>query len=450
MLRNVGPTQSVMRIDPRTLPFFVAFAAAACAPFQAEVPGSAPAAAHVPIEQSVVHGAAPEGPSELGKAPEGSTEAQRLALWWVNTYREQAGLGPVGQLTALNEAARDHADYVLMHPDVYDVQGLSVHEQLPDHEGYSGSRFWERMEAAGYDGHPFREVIAYQSTPEGAVAHWMETVYHRLPIIHPSARHIGYAQARIGSSRINVLDLGSGEYAAPKTANGIAWPTPGAFDVPLSWDGLESPKPQAPPNGYPSGPVITLTFGLDAAFEVIEHTIIDVTDDTAADTAADTVDADRALPHVLLTPENDPHLKGESAIALYTHDPLHAGRTYEVRVMGILDGATYERSWTFSTRESASCDVHSQDCGPGKGCYATSAGAPVCAWAGDRAEGHPCGYQNDCGAGLTCVGQVCRRYCSTVASADSAVFDAAQACSATCGGGHSKLNVAGEVGACKI
>ncbi|MFT5431832.1 MAG: hypothetical protein ACI9OJ_002530 [Myxococcota bacterium] len=412
-----------MRSDPQYLPFLVAFAAAACMPYKADVPESAKAKPAYQIDDAP----APRQPTQLGEAPSDANDAQRVALWWVNTFRMEAGLGPLDQLSILNDAASDHAKYVLLHPDVYDVMGLSVHTQASGKTGFSGERFWERMENAGYDGRAFREVIAYQATPTAAVAHWMETVYHRLPIIHPHSRHVGYGQARIGSSRINVLDIGSGDYEPAAAPYGVAWPPPGAVDVPLSWDGLESPKPPAPPTGYPSGPVLTLTFGLDAAFELTEHTIVDIADDS------------HALPHVLLTPETDPHLKGESSVALYTYDPLKPGRTYRVLLRGVLNGVPYERVWSFSTRPTASCDVMLQNCGPGKGCYAMSDAEPVCAWAGDRNEGEPCLYQNDCEGGSTCVGQLCRLYCNT-ASAD---------CSG-CGSGHSKLNVVGDIGACKL
>lgn len=173
---------------------------------------------------------------------------------------------------------------------------------------------------------------------------------------------------------------------------------------------------------------MTLTFNLGAEFEVLEHQLIDTQTDQRVD-------------HVFLSPENDVHLEGESSVALYANDPLKPGRTYRVRLVGVHEGASFEKVWHFTTRQSASCSLLEQDCGVGQGCYATS-NKPVCAWAGVQDEGSACVYQNDCAEGLTCAGQTCRRYC-TISAGE-------HACSEICPQGHTNLNVPGAVGACKL
>lgn len=369
----------------------------------------------------------PPQPMQLGGAPDAASAAQLEALWWVNTYRTRAGLGPVDQLRELNDAADAHAQFVLLNPALYEGGNLSVHEEAENHDGFYGERFWERMKRAGYKGQPFREVIAYQSKPAAAVAHWMETVYHRLPLLHPSAKHVGYAERSLGKSRINVLDLGSGDGEAPMVPGGIVWPPDGATGVPVAWDGLESPQPPAPESGYPSGPVITLTFGQGADFEVIQSGLR-------------AVGASKALKHVLLTPQNDPHLDGESSLALYANNPLEHGVTYEVMVRGVADGAEFVRKWTFTTRDYAGCSLLGQDCGTGQACYGTSDNDAVCAWSGIQTEGDNCNYQNDCDGGLTCAAGQCRRYCT--------LGDSAWSCDATCQGGHSTINASAGLGVC--
>lgn len=349
-------------------------------------------------------------------------------MWWVNTFRQRAGLGPVDQLMALNDASAAHSKYVLVNPDVYDELGLSVHEELEGREAFFGKRFWDRMKRAGYDGDAFREVIAYQAHPAAAVAHWMETVYHRLPLLHPSARHLGYAEAHLGDARINVLDIGSGNGATPTIPGGVVWPPDGATNVPTSWDGLESPQPAAPPAGYPSGPVVTLTFGLDSEFEILDHSIR-------------RYGQEEEVPHVFLSPANDPNLEGESSIALYAHTPLGSGVTYEVRVKGVVDGAPFERRWTFATRPNDGCNLLAQDCGVGKACYGTSDQEAVCAWSGAQFEGTTCGYQNDCSAGFTCVASVCRAYCRIT----SGSF---RSCEDICPNGFTAINNDSALGAC--
>ena len=362
--------------------------------------------------------------SRVGAFPESATETQRRALWFVNAYRMEAGLSAVDQIDTLNQATSAHAAYVQGHSDLYD-QGLSVHKEVAGLPGFVGERFWNRMDAAGYKGEPFREVIAFQATPEAAVAHWMETVYHRIPLVHPAARHMGYGHVAQAGRGINVIDMGAGLAAADAGAS-IAWPRPGATDVELSWDGLESPQPPAPVGGYPSGPVITLVWGAGRP-EVTSHRIVDVTAGGAA------------LGHVLLTPDNDANLHGESAIALYPNQPLEPGHSIQVSVVGTLDGVPFEKTWSFTTRP-AGCSLTAQNCGTGKGCYGASVQTAVCAWAGDVGHGASCTYQNDCGAGLTCVGQICRAYCQ---------MGDKNGCQAMCPGGYSLVDTAAGIAVCR-
>jgi uncharacterized protein YkwD len=372
----------------------------------------------------------PLKPMTIGHFPDGASENQKNALWWVNTFRARAGLGPLDEKSSLNTAATAHASYVLHNSDLYEKQGLSVHEEDPNRKGFTGVRFWERMENAEYNGSAFREVIAYQARPSAAVAHWMETVYHRLPLIHPAGRHLGYGHAAAGEFRINVLDIGTGDADPLTIPDGVAWPAPGARDVARSWDGLESPQPPEPIDGYPSGPVISLTFGPIKTIEVTHHEIVDLDQDRAV------------LAHVLLTPNNDPNLKGESSIALYTNNPLAPGHSYEVILKGFVDGQEFSRNWRFTTRADVGCSLLGQDCGVGKACYGTSDEQSICAWEGMSEEGVSCNYQNDCGHGLTCVAQTCRRYCWYSPGSDDG-------CASDCTDGYSPLDIEAEIGVCK-
>jgi uncharacterized protein YkwD len=367
-------------------------------------------------------------PLTLGSAPFDATPAQKEALYWVNTYRSRAGLQPVHQLGTLNRAAVAHAAYVLSNPDLYEGGGMSVHEQKPGRPAYTGERFWDRLSGAGYSGEAFREVIAYQASPAAAVAHWLETVYHRLPLLHPESTHVGYGDSSASGEYVNVLDLGTDPKKVAEVPTGVVWPPEGAADVQLSWDGAETPAPPAPPAGFPSGPVITLQFADRANFVVHRTTIRDVAEDIA-------------LGHVRLSAETDPNLGGDAAVVMYTHTPLLPGRTYKVVVEGKLDGTEFLRGWTFKTRESASCDLAKQDCPVGKACYATLE-TNVCAWAGIQAEGAACEFQNDCAAGFTCIDKTCKAFCALDAGD-------AMACAHVCtDGAASKLPIPG-TGVCR-
>ena len=403
----------------------IAVLVSACAPYDVAALADAAPVDTAPAVQAP-EPSAPEAPLALGTAPAEASATQQAALWWVNTFRARVGLGPVDEVAPLNASATAHALYVLTHPELYDEgQGLSVHVESPGKDGFTGANFWERMASAGYAGAPFREVIAYQANPAAAVAHWMETVYHRLPIVHPAARHVGYAEAHLGTSTIDVLDMGSGHGKAKIAPSGVVWPPDGARDVPLSWDGLESPAPPAPPGGFPSGPVVTLTFGSGLELSVSKHELIDASGGGGL------------VPHVLLTPDSDPNLDGETSVVMYANAPLAPGHTYQALVEGEVKGKPFSRSWTFTTRDTTGCSLVAQDCGVGKGCYGTHVEGAVCAWAGAKAAGSACGFQNDCAPGLTCVGEVCRAYCPLAS------------CEHQCIAGSTTLDVPGGIGLCE-
>ncbi len=370
----------------------------------------------------------PSTPLQIGSVPHDATKVQRTALHWLNTFRIRAGVAPIHQLNTLNTAASSHAAYVLANADLY-ATGLSVHEQDPEQPGFLGERFWERLAAVGYNGTAFREVVAYHAQPATAIAHWMETIYHRLPLIHPNAQHVGYGEAHLVNDRVNVMDVGAGDGWSPRIPGGVAWPPDGATQVALAWDGLESPQPLSPPNGFPSGPVITLTFPNGTDFAIAEHRLTNMS-------------TGEIIAHVFADQNNDPNLAKESSVAMYANEPLQPAATYSVQMKGVVDGAVFERQWSFSTRAVAQCSVQWQDCGVGKGCYATTDNGATCAWAGARRMGEPCEFQNDCAGGLTCVSSVCRVYC-LVDGGDGG-------CDTKCDAGWSALNVPGGHGVCKL
>ena len=173
-----------------------------------------------------------DSPPVLGNAPASASTTQREALYWLNTFRAEAGAPLVAETEALNRSAQGHARFVAENGPLF-AQGLGAHDQVPAGNSFTGATFWDRILAAGYLGDPFREVIAYEAHAAGAVAHWLETPYHRLPLLDASVSDVGYGAVQRLGDHINVLDLGR-DGAADAPSLGIAWPPNGAVDVPLS------------------------------------------------------------------------------------------------------------------------------------------------------------------------------------------------------------------------
>ena len=318
------------------------------------------------------------------------------SLDWVNYYRARAGVDHVASNVRLNRAAQNHAQYVIDNQHLYGGRGMSMHDESYHVGTSTGAHFWERMQYAGYQGIPSREVIAHQTNPESAVAHWMETVYHRFPIISPCAAEIGYGYATAYQDMINVVDIGEKQECFD---NSVAlWPPDGAQDVSIDWDGLESPQPPQPPQGFPSGPVISMTTSRPL-LRITYSNIIDLDSDEVS------------LPHIKVSAENDRTMKDEASVAIYGFKPFQAGHRYQVTIHAAGEDFTIEKTWKFQTRHATTCNLIEQDCPIGQACYIKGY-KPMCAWKGTAAEGEVCVYQNDCVKGATCVNFTCKAFCS--------------------------------------
>lgn len=102
----------------------------------------------------------------------------------LNDLRKRAGLQPVELDERLSRGCQSHAKYVVRNLDHPKLAGLGIHDEDESLPGYSaeGAR-------AGR-----RSVIAQQSEPGDSVANWMATLYHRVPLLDPAIRRIGWGQ----------------------------------------------------------------------------------------------------------------------------------------------------------------------------------------------------------------------------------------------------------------
>jgi hypothetical protein len=270
-----------------------------------------------------------------GTYPQGASDKQVEALEYVNEVRFRVGLGPINETTPINDAAQAHAEYYALHVQQYQSTGLSPHEENPSwSDGFTAVSFFDRMREYGYEGYSGFEIIAFYHHPRKAVQGWMDTLYHRIPIVYPDSEEMGYGAAGGGGSAIDVIDFGVGSGAPADSV--ILYPWEGQTDVPLSWNGMESPQPPIPPGGYPSGPIITVTFG-SAVPHFDTHELLGPNG--------------RGIEHIWLTPTTDSHLSGTETVSLYSHAPLDPGSLHTVRLIGAWHGEPYELEWSFTTQD---------------------------------------------------------------------------------------------------
>ena len=108
---------------------------------------------------------------------------EEAVLALVNDSRIALGLNPLTLNNALNDAAYNHSADMLEN-DYF------------DHTGLDGSRFWDRTEAAGYQGQPRGENIAAgQTTPEAVHDAWMNSDGHRANILTEDITEMGLGRA---------------------------------------------------------------------------------------------------------------------------------------------------------------------------------------------------------------------------------------------------------------
>ena len=264
-------------------------------------------------------------PTPVADPPAETSDAQLAALNHVNMFREMVGVPLIAADRALQDAATDHCACYTLHKEEYGA--MSPHDEDPTWDPPCYGGLGERIQEKGYTGGSgFAEVMAFMDDPILSVEAWMATVYHRLPLTAPSSKDMGYGHSP-GCDTINVGYGGAGgEWE-------VLYPVDGQEDVDTAWSGNEGPQPPPPPGGYPSGPVITIQFGV-GNFLVTEAELRgpDGTDEGVT----------------LLTPENDPYLGGK-AIAFYANAPLQTQTTYTATVRGERGGLPWEKTWSFTT-----------------------------------------------------------------------------------------------------
>ncbi len=266
-----------------------------------------------------------------GCTPDSTNIDQKAALGEVNKIRGWLKIPFINGHGSLNQSSQAHCDcYVTHYEDVY-AGGMSGHQEDTSYEGCYGVEFWDRMAHFGYDKPASFEIMSFQADAVAAVHGWTHTLYHRLPIVDPYTLEGGYGGAEDGWIMCDTMNFGAGNVAG----NGdiAILPFDGQVGVATAWDGNESPQPKPPDNGYPSGPIITVTTGPDLSLKV----------DTYSLRTADGTD----VPVVFLDEANDGWLIRTTA--LYAHSPLEPVTSYTVNLWGHLNGAPWEKTWSFTT-----------------------------------------------------------------------------------------------------
>jgi len=289
--------------------------------------------------QTVAPGGSSTAPAatfiDLDKA---AVDRQAVALDTVNRYRRLAGLTPVTSSAVIHQAALAHAFYTFFNGALPSIRDLGIHKEESTGQGYTGDNVLSRAQHFGYPQRSMAEVITHRTEPAGAVTDWIDSVYHRFPLLRADLVELGYGDAYLGPMTVQVMDM---SYREKATGRIILYPAANQVSVPVAFNGNEIPDP-APNASYPIGYPVTATFDRNATVTI---GAFHLRDPSGTD-----------LPGISLPPSAET----ENSFAYMANVPLKAGTTYTADLTYTLNGKSGHTVWKFTTVLGASPTPQSQ------------------------------------------------------------------------------------------
>lgn len=251
-----------------------------------------------------------------------------LAFNAVNTVRLAMGVECANLVLDLDTSSQAHCDFYAANTGNAMCEGgtISAHDEVAGCTGFTGADPGARIAAAGYKGNGWSEVMAFNDDPNKAVTQWINSVWHRTPLLSPWWDDMGYGNA----TKCDVIDQGPGKQS-PATTTAM-YPYAGQTGVTRSFNGAqEGPVPPAPPTGWPSGLPITLYV---QKATTVSHSI-------------EVMGSGVPLDHQWIDynqSDND-----AQQLIMYTNAPFTANTTYHVNIAVTIGGAPKSFDWTFTT-----------------------------------------------------------------------------------------------------
>ena len=285
------------------------------------------AAAQQAATQTVAPASSP-GPTtgylDLDKA---SVDRQSQALAALNRYRQLAGLAPVSISPVIHQSALAHAFYTFFNGASPSIRDLGIHKEDSSGQGFTGDNVLARAQHFGYPQRSMAEVITHRSDPGGGVSDWIDSVYHRIPLLRADLLELGYGDAYLGPLTVQVMDM---SYKETTTGRVILYPSPDQVGVPVAFNGNEIPDP-APNASYPIGYPITATFDRNAKVTV---TGFHFRGPSGPD-----------IEGISLPPGNET----ENSFAFMANTPLKPATTYSADLSYTVSGVAGHKVWQFTT-----------------------------------------------------------------------------------------------------
>jgi hypothetical protein len=267
-------------------------------------------------------------------APPNGAPSNAVQAWTVlNQTRQAAGAGCMNLVTALDTSAQAHCNYEMANSGNTTCTS-DPHGEVMSCTGFTGANVQAREFAAGYpQALAYTEVMTtFGNNPTAAVPSWIDTVFHRIPMLDPWNVDMGYG----GATGCDVIDVGRG-MSSMATNGVVVYPYDGQTNVPPAFSGSEGPAPPAPPSGWPSSyPINIYAQGLS----VTQHVLTKDGDSTPID-------------HLWLdvnSSQISAGLKGYFVDTAFLYGaPFALSTKYRVKIVGTHTGGALNVEWTFTT-----------------------------------------------------------------------------------------------------
>lgn len=269
--------------------------------------------------------------------PASGSPVNAVTAWKVlNQTRLAAGAGCMNVVSALVTSAQAYCSYEANNASNA-MCVAQAHTEVSGCTGFTGADVQTREVAAGYpQSLAYTEVATtFGNNPTAAVPNWIDTVFHRIPLLDPWTVDMGYG----GATGCDAIDIGRGtSTAATKTI--VVYPYDGQTNVPPSFSGLEGPTPPAPSGGFPSAyPINIYAQNLSVTMHVL------------------TKDGDSTPIDHLWLDKNSSQIS--AGLQGYFYDtafmygaPFATNTKYHVQIVGTYSGGTLNESWSFTTGSS--------------------------------------------------------------------------------------------------
>jgi hypothetical protein len=262
----------------------------------------------------------------------------------LNHYRQSAGLTPVSEAAALSTGDANHARYLVANKSAMIRSGridASIHDEDPGQPYFTPEG--KTAGALSDVDTVFADPPEIPDSP-WAIENWITGPFHRMWLLNPALREVGYGQFCENGICAAALNIRSGVRATASTSPVVMYP-PDRVTIrngTFSADEVEWPDPLAT-CGYhtPAGIPITLQIGGSATAKLDGFSL--ARNGTVVESCAFDASSYRSGDPVAVERVKK-QLAHFAAIVMVPKEPLVRGATYQVKITA--SGKTF--SWQFA------------------------------------------------------------------------------------------------------